>query len=93
MKSLIKHQLIIGDPQDPWVFTLQETPERLEGWVDTSSTVFLVSVETMNDLDFNDPVVHFKQEFEHYSTALVVFSTQLQLHAKFNASYQKEALA
>jgi hypothetical protein len=89
MPTPIKHQLFVGDPEFPTIFTLEETHSRLEGWVDYSlPTVFHVRVERPNDLDFYDPIIEFEQEFQHYGTALVVFSTQLQEHANFVSDYE-----
>lgn len=90
MASYAKHVLAIGDPQDPKVFILEETHSRLEGWKDHTSTVFLVRVESMNDLDPYDPVIHFEREYSSYHTALLAFSTKLVDHASFLVDYHNE---
>lgn len=87
MSSAIKHVVCVGDPQDPTVFSLEETGSRLEGWADHANPVFLVQRYSVNDLDPRDPVIWYEAEFETYEQALVEFSRELYEHAQFLAEY------
>jgi hypothetical protein len=87
MPAPSNHKLYIGDPQFPTVFSLEETTSLLDGTA-SPVPVYRVTVYRPNDLDFYDPIIEFEQEFEHYGTALVQFSTQLQEHSNFVAQYE-----
>lgn len=93
MSSAIHHFVCVGDPQDPTVFELKQTPVRLEGWSNNSTPVFLVQRYSVNDLDPRDPVIWYEAEFDTYEQALVEFSRELHEHAQFLAEYHSEEVS